>query len=101
MVKKIQDHVIWYDHAQSLVMYTSAWTSYSHKTICEHAHLILVAHSTIPYRLCVVKNRAITLCEQAHRLKDIFTDYQVVDDGWRGAIQLSQAEWVHHMLMWS
>lgn len=101
MAQKIRDHVIWYEHAQVLVLFKPAWNSFSHKTICEHAHLILVAHTTIPHRLCVVKNREIKLDDQSHRLKDIFTDYQIVDDGWRGAIQLSQAEWVHHMLTWS
>jgi hypothetical protein len=31
-------------------------------------------------------------------LDQIFDDYTVIDDGWRGGVEISESDWVRHQL---
>ena len=63
------------------------------------ASVVLSRHPYHHDRLCVIKNRCDTLGEHQPMLDTVFDEYQILDDGWRGVVQLSESELVRWSLM--
>lgn len=81
-------------------MFYPHWGRLSHHGMFDHAHLVFCTHTTIPYRLCVVKNRSPDLKCLKDKLDQIWATYEVVDDGWRGSVQVSESDWITMQLSW-
>lgn len=102
LVQKIHEHVIWFSNLRVLISFKSDHilgsmraTDYSLMS-----DLVLTAHVNVPFRLCVFKNRHIHLTLHKHTLDQIWSEYGIVDDGWRGAVQLTESEWMRTHLTW-
>ena len=67
--------------------------------LIEKARLGFHTHLGSPYTLSVIKMHTCNLQEYKSLLDEILTDYQFVEDGWKGGIELDPGEWVWLQMM--
>lgn len=100
MIEKIHDHVLWFPAPRVLVAFC-AYHNVPHVNDIRYlADLILCASVHEHDKFHVHKNRHISLEFQVPRLNQVWQNYQIMDDGWRGAVKVDQAELLQMRLTW-
>lgn len=99
-VQLINPDSFWYGEQGLLIM----WRRVSRYSLAlnketQLASLVLARHADIDNQLYVIKNRMINLSENKHILDQVLDEYEILDDGWRGIIQLSDGEVVKWCLL--
>jgi hypothetical protein len=100
MFTKIHDRVIQHDASRIMIMFYPHWGRMSHLQVFEQAHAVFCTHTTIPHRMCIVKNRSADLTSLKDKLDEIWSSYLIVDDGWRGSVQVTESDWITMQLTW-
>lgn len=79
---------------------TIDWNLLNLKSVLlDKARLGFHTHLGLPYTLSVSKMHTRNLHDHKSLLDGILTDYQFVEDGWKGGIQLDPGEWVWLQMM--
>ena len=101
-VIKIDPITSWYPQSRIMIV----WSTISrHKLLSisrnymQEASLGLCAHANRSRVLCVIKNRYADISPHAPMLDLLFDEYSVIDDGWRGSVEISDSDWIRHQLM--
>lgn len=92
MIEWINSYTMWQPENHILVCWRhdSLVLNFSNLTIW--AQLVLQASDHDPHILRVAKMRGSTLSNYHTELDSLFEEYEIVDDGWRGQIRVSDAE---------
>jgi hypothetical protein len=92
----------WYPQSRIMIVWSTIsrhkLMSISANNYMTEASLGLCAHANRPRMLCVIKNRYIDIRPHQYMLDQIFDDYTIIDDGWRGGVEISESDWVRHQL---
>ena len=105
MIIQINANTFWYEPGHILICLLKQPIP---KYYWEHAHLVIgrfsrhPAHEnyhTDPNRLYVNKMRGLCLTEYKSDLDLILEEYEIIDDGWRGQVRVSDAELTRWLLM--
>lgn len=91
----IDKDIFWFEEPRMMLMWRVMTNSNIGTSVfCLRASLVLARHAQCYNQLCVIKNRGVTLSEHQPLLDTVFDSYQIVDDGWRGLVQLDDSELV-------
>ena len=86
--------VVWFKELKVLVFLkpTPAYNQLP-RDLMQQSVLILQPHPQIPCAFQVAKNRYLDLVEHTAALDQIFDDYRINNQVWRGDVIVSKADW--------
>lgn len=100
MFQKINTYSLWCPDHRVLLCLGTHWWDPQHVDHCIESQLVLTGHLNQARVMCVKRNRKPDLLSHTDALKQIWSDYQILDDGWRGAIRVSESDWIHMHMTW-
>lgn len=111
MITQLNPNTFWHDASHILICWDqfrsplAGLVGRNGLNYWEHAHLVLTrvnpwapGHLHDPTLLFVNKMRAIWLNEYQPDLNQIFDEYQIVDNGWRGSLRVSECDLAYWLL---
>jgi hypothetical protein len=102
IIRKVNDGLFWLPEFKVLICLNSGVNlgTYGYSDLRLLSDLVLSCHTSVPRRLCVHRNRSPSLHEHVTVLDQIWQEYEIIDDGWRGAVQVSESDWLLMRLSW-
>ena len=107
MITKLNHNTFWYEPAHILMCWDLTRSMPAGRYYWDQSYLMLTRHSPYagdvnhhpdPRLLFVNKMRGIWLNEYQPDLDQIFEEYEIVDNGWRGQIRVSEYDLAYWLL---